>query len=395
MGPVDRTAFGLVIVLWLAGLGAAGQFAKMSVIFPLLQEVYPGAGAGLGFLVSLLSLLGVVLGLVTGLIAARVGYRRMLLGGLVLGAGLSLWQATLPALPVMLASRFVEGVSHLAIVVAAPTLIAEVTLIRHRAAAMTLWSTFFGVAFAVVAWLGVPLALVHGPGSVFAVHGVYMAVMAAVLVWMLPKPIVPRVTGEHLNIASLLRQHQQVYRSPFVAAPAIGWLFYTLSFVSLVTVLPGFVPPEARAGVTGAMPLASIAVSLSIGVLLMRYFGAVRVIVTGFALALLGLVALAVLPGVLWPPVALLGALGLVQGASFAAVPQLNATAQARARANGAMAQMGNLGNSFGTPLVLLMISGFGYAGMIGFAAVCFSIGIVVHLLLMQARRKEHAEAYE
>lgn len=68
----ENTSFALVIVLWAAGLGAAGQFAKISVIFPTIQQVYSGAGPSLGFLVSLISFLGIALGLSAGLIVARI-----------------------------------------------------------------------------------------------------------------------------------------------------------------------------------------------------------------------------------------------------------------------------------------------------------------------------------
>ena len=43
----DRTNFPLVLALWGAGLGAAGQYAKISVIFDQLPGVYPDAGAAL------------------------------------------------------------------------------------------------------------------------------------------------------------------------------------------------------------------------------------------------------------------------------------------------------------------------------------------------------------
>ena len=46
-----------------AGLGAAGQFAKLSVPFETLRLLYPEGGVWLGFLVTALSALGLLLGL--------------------------------------------------------------------------------------------------------------------------------------------------------------------------------------------------------------------------------------------------------------------------------------------------------------------------------------------
>ena len=49
----EHTSFLRVFALWAAGLGAAAQYGKMSVIFDLLPKIYPQAGASLGFLVSM------------------------------------------------------------------------------------------------------------------------------------------------------------------------------------------------------------------------------------------------------------------------------------------------------------------------------------------------------
>jgi len=62
-----------VIVLWLAGLCAAAQYAKISVILPELAIAYPDAGSALGLLVSAVSIVGVLFGLVAGLLGLRVG----------------------------------------------------------------------------------------------------------------------------------------------------------------------------------------------------------------------------------------------------------------------------------------------------------------------------------
>jgi DHA1 family inner membrane transport protein len=122
----------LVLVLWLAGLGAAAQFAKISIILPELREFYPDATLSLGFLVSLLSVIGIFLGLFAGLIATQIGFRKILIYALVLGSIISAFQATMPAISLLLVSRVFEGFSHLGIVVAAPTLIAQISTTRFQ-----------------------------------------------------------------------------------------------------------------------------------------------------------------------------------------------------------------------------------------------------------------------
>ncbi|MCV2889738.1 MFS transporter [Ruegeria aquimaris] len=376
----------MILLLWCAGLGAAGQFAKIAVPFDLIAQRYPESGAGLGLLLSMISFAGILLGMTAGILVARYGFRRLLVIGLTVGAVCSIWQSTLPGFPVMLASRIIEGLSHLVIVVAAPTLIAQIASHRLRGPAMTLWSTFFAVAFSIVAWLGLPLAQVFGTQMLFLIHGAAMATLAVLVWWFLDADNAQAVSGDHLGFAEILQQHREAYRSAFVAAPAMGWLFYTLTFVSLVAILPGLLPEAQRVAVVGLMPVASIGVSLLIVTPLLRYWPAVRIVMAGFALSAL------VLCGhwLGFPPaatcIALFAALGLVQGASFAAIPQLNATARDRALANGAMAQMGNLGNTLGTPVLMLVLQRGGTGGMLAAVILFYALGILLHLWMHRRR---------
>jgi DHA1 family inner membrane transport protein len=376
----------LIFLLWLAGLAAAGQFAKFSVIFEHLQQIYPEAGSTLGILVSFISVLGIFLGLIAGMVVARLGMRNLLVFALVLGAFISMFHATLPSLSLMLISRLFEGLSHLLIVVAAPTLIAQIAPTRLRPVAMTLWGTFFGVSFAIVAFAGIPLVNAYGAAAFFAAHGAFMALMAGVLWAMLPSARAQPENTERISLSLIFKRHLETYNSPSKAAPALGWLFYTITFVAFLTLLPGFVDAADRHLVATMMPLAGIIVSMSIGVLLLRYISAVSVIVVGFSASLAVVLLLWAMPDQPMIYIALMGALGLVQGASFAAVPQLNDTDQDRAYANGAMAQMGNLGNSLGTPVLLLLVSLSGFNGVIGFSVVCYILAISLHLWLAKRR---------
>ena len=379
-----RTSFPLILCLWGAGLGAAGQYAKISVIFDQLGGVYPDAGTALGFIVSLVGFVGILLGVVAGLVVARIRYRRAMLWALWVGAGVSLFQSQLPALPLMLASRVVEGMSHLAIVVAAPTLIAQLSADRHRGFTLTLWSTFFGVAFTLLVALGLPLVEARGLSALFVAHSLWMAGFAVILTLFLrPLEVANETT---LSLGGILRDHLVIYRSPHIAAPGAGWLFYTFCFLAILTVLPPYIAPEWRAWVMGAMPLVSIAVSMTLGVWALRVISAVWLIQIGFATCVASLFWLLAAPGYPAACLALAGALGLVQGASFAAIPQLNTTAATQAQAYGALAQTGNLGNTIGTPALLAILGVAGYPGLIWTSILVLAGGFAVHAW-MAARR--------
>ncbi len=381
------TPFGLILLLWGAGLGAAAQYGKVSVIFDRLPQIYPEVGVALGFLVSLVGFVGIVFGVVAGLLVAWVGYRRALIWALWGGAAISAAEVLLPPLPLMLALRVLEGFSHLAIVVAAPTLIAQLSADRHRGLTLTLWSTFFGVAYTALVWGGLPLVDWLGLPALFAAHAVWMAGFALLLSGQLTALGLAPPAGK-ITLRSILRDHADLYRSPFVAAPALGWLFYTFCFLALLTLIPPYIAEHQRAAVLGAMPLVSIIVSMTMGVALLRVMTAVQVVLAGFVLVIAALAWLLAVPGGAVPCFALAAALGLVQGASFAAVPQLNSEAAAQARANGAMAQMGNIGNTLGTPVLAAVVLGAGYSGMIVSAIGVFAFGMAVHLWLARRRQR-------
>lgn len=286
----------------------------------------------------------------------------------------------------MFALRLVEGASHLALVVAAPTLIAQIATDRQRGLALTLWGTFFGIAFALMAWFGRPLALAFGIPALFVFHALYMAAFALYL-----SPRLRRLPDEGalpvLSLSAMLVVHKTIYTSARISAPAVGWLFYTFCFVAILTVMPPYLDPAMRGLIIGAMPLVGIVVSMTLGVVLLRVMPAVQVVMIGFGLSALCMIWLLLVPAGVLACLTLAGVLGLIQGASFACVPQLNHTTLAQSQANGAMAQMGNLGNTLGTPVMAFSLAGRGYPSLPVLAGLAFVMGLAGHLILAKLRR--------
>lgn len=373
-----------IFALWCAGLGAAAQFGKMSVGFESLTQLYGAGGVGIGLMVSVVGMVGLVFGTTAGLIVARVGARRAMLWALGLGALVSGIESLMPPYAAMMALRVLEGVSHLVIVVVGPTAIAAVAPPARQGAAMTLWSSFFGLTYAVLAWIGPGVLAAHGIGGLFQLHGLWMLACLAAL-WALMPADAPRPAG---GIGGLVAGHLAIYRSPFVAAPATGFVCYTVTYVAVLTLLPAAMGPQGALAAV-AMPLVSIGLSLTLGVWLLGRITAVAQVQAGFALACLATLGLWVLWGgtaALVPALVLAGALGLVQGASFASIPQLNAAGEDRARAAGAIAQLGNLGTTTGTPLLAFLMQKAGVTGLALFLIGFSALGIAIHAI--QARRR-------
>ncbi len=383
---MTRTPALLILALWAAGLGAAAQFGKISVLYDDLVPIYGGPGR-VALMVSVVGIVGLVFGTTAGILVQRLGLRPVMLAALLMGAAISALQSLMPGYPLMMASRVLEGVSHLAIVVVGPVMIAQAASQRYQGLAMTLWSSFFGLSYAGLAVIGPRLAA-DGPHGLFLAHAGYMAAIAAILWILLPRIVLP--PPPELTLAGVIRQHGTIYRSPRIAAPATGFFFYTSLYVAMLTLLPPMMGDQ-RALAASAMPLVSIAVSLTLGVWLLKQVSAVRMVQAGFAVALVGALVL----GLGWGSgtvrmaggLLMAAALGIVQGASFASIPQLNATPEDRSLASGAVAQLGNLGTTTGTPILALLVSGFGVAGVVGFAVPLCVGGIIMHSFQAARRR--------
>jgi MFS family permease len=375
----------LVLLLWCAGLGAAAQFGKISIHYETLRASYGDHGeVALGLVVSIVGMVGLVFGTTAGLLVARIGPRRAIVAALAAGAAMSALQALLPGYPLMVLSRLIEGISHLAIVVVGPTMIATLAPEARRPLAMTLWSSFFGVTYAVLALIG-PLST---PEGLFLGHAAYMAALAMMLAVTLP----PDPGGQALPMGNILRQHAEIYASPRLAAPAMGFCCYTFLYVAVLTLLPPETPATHRALIATGMPLVSIAVSLTLGVRLLGRMSAVRLVQWGYATAIPGFLILWAFwgqgAGMVAGGILLSAALGIVQGASFASIPELNAGSDDRARAAGAVAQLGNLGTTTGTPVLAALLAASGPSALALAATVLCGAGIAVHALQEMRRAR-------
>lgn len=368
-----RTDWLLVLLLFAAGMLAAGQFAKIALTLGPLAGIYPGAGPLLPFVVSALSVMGILFGATAGMIVARLGVRVVLLTGMAAGAVLSALQAFLPAFPLLIALRLAEGAAHLAIVVSAPTLMAAVAASRDRSVVMGLWGTFFGVGFALAAFVAPALLALAGPAAVYLAHGAALVALAAVLAPRLP-PAGVRVPES----GGFLARHAAIYRTPHTVAPALMFFWHTLMFLGLLTYLPGFL----GAWTAPVLPLIALAGTMGAGVLA-RTFAPHRIGFGGFLLTIGLMISLATAPEAaqIWIAVPLMLTLGMIPGAAFAQVPALNPDSADQARANGAIAQLGNLGTASSTPLFAATLS-LGLAGPALLTAALAGLGIAAVWLI-------------
>jgi MFS transporter, AAHS family, 3-hydroxyphenylpropionic acid transporter len=292
----------------------------------------------------------------------------LLVWGLAVGGLLSGLQAWLPPFALLLLSRVPEGAAHLAIMVAAPTLLMQVCAARHHTIVMGMWATVVGVAFALMAGLDRLLPGGLGPQGALAGHGVLMLLAAAaVRLWLPDSPAQPAKAEP----GSLLALHRTVYAHLQTALPGLAFFAYAFVTIALLTFVPRF-SGQGSAAFATALPLVATVGTLAAG-------WAARHFHTGLSLARAAYLAFAASALALaWaahsgaPTAALalltLGCAGVCGGAAATLIPQLNTTPAAQARASGVLVQLGNLGSVSGPPLFAAVAERFALPGLAGLA---------------------------
>ncbi|MEC5213793.1 MFS family permease [Polaromonas sp. CG_9.5] len=106
-----------------AGVVAALHVGKLPPALPVLKEVLGISLLQAGFLLSLVQLAGMALGLFTGLAAQRIGLKRSMAAGLLILASASALGGMAQSATWLLATRVLEGLGFLWIVLPAPGLV--------------------------------------------------------------------------------------------------------------------------------------------------------------------------------------------------------------------------------------------------------------------------------
>lgn len=367
-GERPRTRWAAVALLIVVGIAAAMQFSKIAAIFLPVAEAYAASDAAAALFMSAPAIVGMVLGVTASVFAARIGFRRVIIGCLALGAVLSLAQSLLPPVPVFLTLRVIEGVAHLGLVIACPVLIILLSAPRQVALTMSVWGTFFGLGFAIAGWLAPMIEARGGVGAVFVAHGILLAALLIAVLLLLP-----RIDGDgpqpSAHTDGFLRAHLEAYRNPRAVLPGLVFVFHTAMYVSLITFVPLFADPGTATALLIWMPLVSIVGTVAAGffaqyattppiVLLVGYAGVAALIVVVWS-ALAGGVP------ILAAPLVMMFFSGLIQGGTFGLIPALSTDPTVTSRASGVLTQLGNVGSTFGPPVFASVIVGTGASAFV------------------------------
>lgn len=297
-------ASGVALVLVIgAGIVSAFQVGKATLALSSIRADLGVDLAAAAWVLSAFAVVGAVASLPIGAMSDRFQARRTVIAGLVLQAAGSALGAMAGGLWPLLASRALEGLGFLAVVVAAPVMVVATTVPATRKRAFAAWATFMPVGMAAVMFAA-PVLVASGWRGLWWANAALLAVYAVVL-----------ARGTRSLRAAPGPVESDAWRSGLrdTLRAAGGWFLagqfcaYTGVFFALFGFLPVILSDrlgvgEATAGTLGAIAIAAGAAGcLACGALLERGWRAARLLVLAFAtLALCSLGILAVpLPGAL------------------------------------------------------------------------------------------------
>lgn len=394
--PAPRTDWLAIIILYCAGLVAAMQFAKLSPVMSLVARELSLGPVAAGLSVSILGLVGVLFAVSVGAIANAVGLARALRAALFGGGIVALLGAFAPEANSFLLSRFLEGFSHLFIVVCTPALMANAAAPRDKPIALSLWGCFFGAGYALTSLLSPFIVGEAAWRNLLLAHG------AAMLAVGLGVTLVTRgmpVRGAWPGLSAIMRKHIDVARSGAPLLLALTFFAYTVQFLAVLTFLNIFLQaqlnwPVERIGVALFIaPLWSLVFTLLSGLVVRGGLG----IAWGFGivfgvLAASSLMVFAIVPS---PPLLLvalavmMACFGLLPGLAFANMPRVARSPEQTTLGFSAIALFGNLGTFLGTPLLAFVLSAGGWAAVALTLAAISVVGAGLGWALERATRED------
>ncbi len=282
-----------------AGVGAAMHIGKLPPALPVLGQVLGVTLLQAGFLLSSMQLAGMLLGLLTGLVVQRVGLKRsMMLGLLVISLGSALG-ALADSAAWLLATRAMEGLGFLWVVLPAPALLRQSVSPERVNRVMGFWGAYMP--------LGTSLGLLLGPYVMhlampdmgwrlwWGVLSGWCALLALLVFWLIPADAQPAtIKAANQKILGLTLRSRPAWLLALSFAVYSGQWLAVVGFLPTIYSLAGVA--SAHAGwLTALAAAANIVGNVSAGRLLERGVRPLTLLRTAFVAMAVGAV-LAFLP---------------------------------------------------------------------------------------------------
>lgn len=273
----NATQWPAILNIVFAGIAAALQVGKATIALPELQREFGRSLESLSWVISAFPFVGVFSGILVGILVRRWGDRRLLCLGLMIISAASFVGAGLHNFSGLIATRFIEGLGFVIVVVAAPAILNRVVQPQKRNLVFGIWSTFMPA--------GIALSMFFGP----LLGGWQQSWLVSAAL-----PLTTRRGTAGSAAASRIDLRQALSRLLRARQPGLLALIFTsynLLFFAVMAFLPLFLMQHlglSLAG-TGSISAAIIAVNmignLSAGLLLSRGISA-KTLLTGTFIAM-------------------------------------------------------------------------------------------------------------
>lgn len=386
----------VVVVALFAGVIAAGHVGKLPPALPSIRVQLSLDIVTAGWLASMFSAIGAAAALFLGAITDHLNHWRLAVGGLVLMMVSGFLGSLATTASELIVSRFFEGVGFLAVVVAAPSIVARATDGRARRVSLGLWPAYMPAGVSLM-MLAAPLALNAGGWRALWIAVAAVAMLGSVAMWAFGQSVT-----DDRSTSSWQSVRQNVRIAVLQPGPwLIGACFalYGMQLYALITWMPTFMIDERGLGPALADALTAVIVvgnglgNFFGGWLLHRGLAPWTMIVTSAVMMTLftfGTFAIS-LPDIAryLCSIFLCGVGGVIASAAFAAAPSFAASSRQLGMVNGILVQASNLAQFAGPVGVASWAAGFGGWGSVVWAFV----GVNVLLIFVATIAIRHERA--
>jgi MFS transporter, DHA1 family, inner membrane transport protein len=349
-----------------SGTVAAAQIGKAIMTVPMIRgELALGLDFA-GLIVAIFATMGATMGVGAGAVVGRLGVRRSLIGGMSIIAIGNVIGASAPGEFVLLAARIIEGIGFFGVVLAIPSMLAQLVPRAARDFVMAIWSAYMPAGIMLML-LATPLLSLIGWRNFWLANALVVSACAALLVMYAPAVSATVREPERRFLSAVMT----VVRRPSCMVLAFAFFAYSCQIFSLTFALPLLLTSEheislSAAGLLSALVLAVSAIGhVSSGFLLragMPIWCSIAVAFLCFAVSAFAVYGEAHPPqGVLLIAALALGVGGLAPGAIYAAAPHAAPVLSAVPPTIGLVQQASNLGQLAGPVALGLWVEHFGW----------------------------------
>ena len=370
-----------------SGVVASAQIGKAIISIPLIRDDLALGLDAAGLIVAVFATLGATMGIGAGVAVGRLGVRRSLVGGMVAVAVGNVVGASAPDEFILLTARIIEGVGFFGVVLAIPSMLAQLVSRNARDTVMAVWAAYMPAGIMLMLFVG-PLLPTIGWRKFWFANALVAGACAILLAIYAPTMSTPpRETASRF-----FAEAREVVRRPSCLVLAFAFFAYSCQIFSLTFALPLLLTSTynvslGAAGLLSALVLAVATVGHVSSAFLLRAGVPIWINIAA-AFAFFALSGFAVYGGVLAPQgTSLVAALalgigGLAPGAIYAAAPRAAPSSSAVPTTIGLVQQASNLGQFAGPVTLGLWVDHLGWQAAPIIVAPVALCGLALALLL-------------